>query len=201
MALTTMTLTPLRFVALRNRIRRLARSRSQRFPSALLRAGDLFGRRHLRRQAGLPAAQRFRDERIGQDETGLGDQAQAESRRRALPRPWRRPASSRRVLPGHATQDAAEALAAGNRLARLDLGVMAGPAREVARHAPAAGRCPATTPRDDRPAESGSSTSSTGETARLTSSQSSTVIEPSGRSAMICTVQPFCAVTRTRTSR
>ena len=37
--------------------------------------------------------------------------------------------------------------------------------------------------------------------ALLASSQSSTVIVPSGFSAMICTVQPFCAVTFTRTSR
>ena len=43
--------------------------------------------------------------------------------------------------------------------------------------------------------------SSTGDSAREQASQSSIVIEPSGRSAMTCTVQPSAPLTRTRTSR
>ncbi len=43
--------------------------------------------------------------------------------------------------------------------------------------------------------------SNTGDNAREIVSQSSTTMEPSGRSAMICTVQPSAADTFTRTSR
>ncbi len=52
------------------------------------------------------------------------------------------------------------------------------------RHAPADGRCRARRSRDVGPSI-GSSTSRTGEMPRETASQSSTLIEPSGRSAMI----------------
>jgi hypothetical protein len=48
---------------------------------------------------------------------------------------------------------------------------------------------------------SGSATSRTGDRARETVSQSSIVMLPSGRSAMICTVQPARPEIRTRTSR
>jgi hypothetical protein len=47
----------------------------------------------------------------------------------------------------------------------------------------------------------GSATSSTGDNAREIASQSSSCIEPSGRSAMICTVQPASPEMRIRTSR
>jgi len=47
----------------------------------------------------------------------------------------------------------------------------------------------------------GSATSSTGESVRDANSQSSMVIVPSGRSAMICTVCPAAPEMRTRTSR
>ena len=43
--------------------------------------------------------------------------------------------------------------------------------------------------------------SSTGDSARDTASQSSICIEPSGRSAMICTVQPASPEILMRTSR
>ena len=43
--------------------------------------------------------------------------------------------------------------------------------------------------------------SNTGDSARDTVSQSSTIMVPSGRSAMICTVQPSAPETLTRTSR
>ena len=47
----------------------------------------------------------------------------------------------------------------------------------------------------------GSATSSTGDSAREIASQSSICIVPSGRSAMICTVQPASAEILIRTSR
>jgi len=47
----------------------------------------------------------------------------------------------------------------------------------------------------------GSATSSTGDSARDAASQSSIDKVPSGRSAMICTVQPAEPEMRTRTSR
>jgi hypothetical protein len=47
----------------------------------------------------------------------------------------------------------------------------------------------------------GSSASNTGESAREAASQSSIAIEPSGRSAMICTVHPCAPEMRTRTNR
>jgi len=110
----------------------LFRPRSQRFSSALPRAGDLFGGRHFRRQAGLAAAQRLGHERVGQDEPGLGDRAHRNGDV-ALFLALGVVARQQRVLSGDATQDTPETLAAGDRLARIDLGEMAGPALEIAR--------------------------------------------------------------------
>ena len=98
-----------------------------------------------------------------------------------------------------APEETPEALAALHRHGHLDLRLVAGPALEVA----GAHERPVDPRRGDFQVvgrwRSGSSRSSTGEIARLTVSQSVTDMVPSGRSAMICTVQPFVPVTRTRT--
>ena len=73
------------------------------------------------------------------------------------------------------------------------------PRRSKSNAAPAGGRCRARTLRGDRRARS--ATSSTGDSARETVSQSSMVMVPSGRSAMICTVQPSSPEILTRTRR
>ena len=67
--------------------------------------------------------------------------------------------------------------------------------------APAAGRCRARRSPADRRARSGRRHRAPATARAMTASQSSIVIVPSGRSAMICTVQPSSPETLTRTSR
>ena len=89
-------------------------------------------------------------------------------------------------------QDAAEPLAALDRDRHLDLHLVAGVALEIR----AAHQRPVDAGRGHlQPvlASIGSSASNTGESAREAASQSSIAIVPSGRSAMICTVQPAVA--------
>ncbi len=100
-----------------------------------------------------------------------------------------------------AGDDALEALAAVDGARHLDLRDVAGPALEIG----AAHQRPVDARRGnleiDRRSGIGSSTSRTGERSRDSVSQSLTVIVPSGRSAMICSVPPFIADTLTRTRR
>ena len=69
------------------------------------------------------------------------------------------------------------------------------------RRARAAGRSPARKSQDDRRFSPALRRRGPATGPRLTISQSSIFIDPSGRSAMICTVVPACAESLTRTSR
>ena len=97
---------------------------------------------------------------IGQNELRIADIGRRERRsagllRRRLPDSSMKSRTSPSVI---AFENALEALAAGHRHRHFDLRLMAGPALEILRRAPAAGRCPARTFRAGSALEIGSST-------------------------------------------
>src|SRR5262249_20469251 len=147
----------------------------------------------------LPALERLGDQGVGEDEFGLRhffDWQQnlvwlaghgiivANTRRRAL----------------YTQQHAAKPPPAIDGDRHFNLQAVPGETLKI--RAPHSGRSNPGEDSSSRYARSiGSATSSTGESARETLSQSSTVMVPSGRSAIIWTVQPSAPETRTRTSR
>ena len=169
----------------------------------ILHFSPLVSRRRRRRPQLVPcallgASQRLANELVGQHQLGLGDEPDRKADDLAARLVELDLDADLAVL--DALEHAAEALAALDRLRQLDLGLVARPS-----------------PRNRRPhqrpvdagrghleavgAGSGRATSSTGEMRCEIASQSSTVIVPSGRSAMICTVMPVAARDLTRTRR
>ena len=104
---------------------------------------------------------------------------------------WSSSTSMRTSVAFDALEHAAKPLAARDQLLHLDLGLVARPMPRSRTAAPAACRCRARTPRACTDPEWDRARRARGESRREISAHSSTVIVPSGRSAMICTVVPL----------
>ena len=134
----------------------------------------------------LAAPQRLGDERIGEQQPGLVQVVERQGDE-ALRLAGGIGPFEHHIAVGNAAQQAAETLAARHRKPRRDLCLVAGPALEIG----GANQRPVDARRRDLEMIGPIDrilTSRTGDRPRLTASQSSTPMLPSGRSAMICNV-------------
>ena len=148
---------------------------------------------------GLAALERFGDQRVGKHQLGLRHVLDRKQEFLLLAF-FRVVTAEPDGLAVGAEQQCRGNVCALDAARHLDLGDMAGVAVEI--RAPHQRTIEARREISSRYGWStGSLASKTGDSAREIVSQSPTVMLPSGRSAMICTVRPDCGETCTRTSR